>query len=373
MANHSPEINRDNELQCLLCGGGLEVIRENLLGSTTKGDKLHSFTLCKCSACGHVQKRIDSHYQRAMHDLYNSDYAAACGQRINIVNGKVVSRYLTLAQNLARILSLEKINGRILDIGSGGGDLLAAFSTELPNWERAAYDVSDSSAAVVSAKGATEFFYGDLGKIQKQFDLIVFNHVAEHLTNPLEVFRQAKRILRKNGHIVVIVPSFELVHPDLFIYEHCSHFTTRSLHFLASMAGLDVVNTMQNAVGKTEIGFIAKDSDNGIMNSVESALAWSESLPKTISMISHERKIGVFGLSGAGLWLGVLLKDKLAFFVDDDPSKQGKMFAQCPIISVESINPNDVVFVPFNNPDASIEMCQSLRSRRPDVRFYAAE
>jgi hypothetical protein len=69
------------------------------------------------------------------------------------------------------------------------------------------------------------------------------------------------------------------------------------------------------------------------------------------------------------MWLGAILKGELSFFVDDDPSKQGCSFAGCPIISVDEIPEGGMVFVAYNNPDASLMMCEKLKLRRPGVRF----
>ena len=66
----------------------------------------------------------------------------------------------------------------------------------------------------------------------------------------------------------------------------------------------------------------------------------------------RKEKIGIFGVNGAGMWLGAVLKGQLSFYVDEDPAKQGT-FAECPIIGVSEIPKDSVVIVAFNNPVAS--------------------
>ena len=71
------------------------------------------------------------------------------------------------------------------------------------------------------------------------------------------------------------------------------------------------------------------------------------------------------------MWLGVMLKGQLSFYVDEDPSKQGATFAECPILGVADIPKDSVVVVAFNNPEASAKMCERLKGLRPEIDFVA--
>jgi len=101
------------------------------------------------------------------------------------------------------------------------------------------------------------------------------------------------------------------------------------------------------------------------------AIAWAQSLPDFIRGYGKERPIGIFGVNGAGMWLGAVLKGQLSFYVDEDPAKQGTEFAECPIIGVSEIPEDSVVIVAFNNPAASRSMCERLKRIRPEINFVA--
>jgi hypothetical protein len=124
-------------------------------------------------------------------------------------------------------------------------------------------------------------------------------------------------------------------------------------------------------LGRIEIGFVSQRSEKGGSASPLEAIEWSQSLPEFVRGFGRERKIGIFGLNGAGMWLGVVLKGQLSFYVDEDPSKQGATFAECPIVGVADIPQDSVVVVAFNNPEASAKMCERLKQLRPEIDFVA--
>lgn len=356
---------------CLICGSPLSAIAENLHAASSRADVLYRFTLFECTLCGHVQKDVGPEYQAHLDGVYRVAYTLpGGGRKSNISNGKVVSREKTLAETLASLLG-TKSEGAVLDVGTGTGYFLAALSEELPHFDIVGYDLNNEKEELIRANGATDFYSGSLENIPKKFDLITLNHVLEHLPEPVTVLKQASALLKPDGYLAVVVPCFKSVYTDFFFLEHCSHFTESSLNLVSALAGLSIVDRMEGKLGRVEIGFISRRSEKATSASPVEAVEWSQSLPEFIRGFGSQRKVGVFGLNGAGMWLGAVLKDHLSFFVDEDPSKQGTTFAECPIIGVAEIPEGSVVVVAFNSPEASRSMCERLKGLRPEIEFVA--
>lgn len=355
---------------CLICGGRLSIIAENLSAASSRADALYRFALFECSLCGHVQKDIGPEYQAHLDEVYRVAYTLpGGGRKNNISNGTVVSREKTLARTLGSLLGTKE--GSVLDVGTGMGYLLAAFAEELPRFEVAGYDLNDEKEESIRANGATDFYSGSLENIPKKFDLITLNHVLEHLTDPVTVLKQASALLKPGGYLAVIVPCFQFVYTDFFFLEHCSHFTESSLNVVSALAGLSIVDRLEGKLGRVEIGFVSQRSEKAELASPRQAIEWAQSLPEFIRGFGRQRKIGIFGVYGAGLWLGVVLKGQLSFYVDEDPLKQGTTFAECPIIGVPEIPEGSVVVVAYNTPEASRQMCERLKQLRPEIDFVA--
>ena len=356
---------------CLICGGKLSTIAENLYASSSRADALYPFTLFECSLCGHVQKDVGPEYQSHLDQVYKVAYTLpGGGRKNNISDGKVVSREAALAKTLGRLLDTER-KGAVLDVGTGAGYLLSALSEELPGFDVVGYDLNDEKEELIRANGATDFYSGRLEDIPKKFDLITLNHVLEHLPDPVSTLKQASALLKPDGYLAVIVPCFELVYTDFFFLEHCSHFTESSLNVVSALAGLSIIDRLKGKLGRVEIGFVSQRAESrGAATSTE-ALQWAQSLPAFIRGFGSQRKIGVFGVYGAGLWLGVVLKGQLSFYVDEDPLKQGTTFAECPILGVAEIPRDSIVVVAYNTPEASRKMCERLTQLRPEIDFVA--
>ena len=158
--------------------------------------------LWRCDRCGLVfpnpmpvpQGGLEQHY-----DLNADDYFQHhdCG-------AKTTNAHAFLAQ--AELLSGKK--GRLLDIGSGRGELLRAAAEE--GWEAIGIDPSpqfakyaaEYSGVTVIPKPVEECHF-DHG----MFDVVILAAVLEHLYTPDDTIREVARILRKGGVLFVDVPN----------------------------------------------------------------------------------------------------------------------------------------------------------------------
>ena len=90
-------------------------------------------------------------------------------------------------------------------------------------------------------------------KTKNKFDIITFWGVVEHLKNPLEMFQMSKKILKKNGMMLILIPNlrsraYKLLGvntPTLNPREHMHFFTLKSMKNLAERTNLKIVNFHQ--------------------------------------------------------------------------------------------------------------------------------
>jgi 2-polyprenyl-3-methyl-5-hydroxy-6-metoxy-1,4-benzoquinol methylase len=360
------------KLICLICKSKLSLISRNLKTASSRADKILPFSIYECVNCGHLQKDVGAKYRKHLDDVYKTSYTLpGGGKKTNIVNGHSVSREMNLAKNIAAFFH-ERSDLSVLDVGTGEGYLLKAFSDGYPNFKLSGFDITREKEALIRKNGATNFYHEDLATITDRFDVITFNHVVEHLPDPVGTLTKAVALLKPKGIIAVIVPCFELVYSDFFFSEHCSHFTEKTLNVLSAFSGLSILDRMEGRLGAIEIGFLANRSQRASPVSPMTAINWTESLPTRILENGQDRTLGIFGLNGVGMWLGAVLKNKISFFVDDDPNKQGNTFSGCPIVSVNDIPKGSLVVVALNNPEASVRMLDRLKTLRPDISFLSS-
>ena len=136
-------------------------------------------------------------------------------------------------------------NGAILDVGCGSGATLLALR----------------SCGFVSLRGIDPFIpkplaYAGGVHVDKQrledtqgrFDLIIFNHVFEHLDNPTATLNHASRLLADDGQILIRIPLADSVAAQKYrenwvqldAPRHIILHTRKSMDLLAQKTGLQI-------------------------------------------------------------------------------------------------------------------------------------
>lgn len=148
-----------------------------------------------------------------------------------------------------RLRSIGPSAGRILDVGSGGGEFLylmkkVGFSASgvepnagYGNFSRVAYGLDITVTPVEQ-----------LDLPAHSFDVITANHVLEHVRNPLTTLKLLKSFLSREGILIVEVPNVEATYhsPNTkFHFAHVYNFSDVTLGRIAGRAGLATVDIQQ--------------------------------------------------------------------------------------------------------------------------------
>ncbi len=109
--------------------------------------------------------------------------------------------------------TVEPVNGKILDIGSADGMFTNVISEESGASEVVGIDVLAQSVKWANKhwKGKPmKFMVADAHKLNfpaNYFDAIFALEVLEHVYKPDQVLREIKRVLKKGGYAIFLVPS----------------------------------------------------------------------------------------------------------------------------------------------------------------------
>ena len=131
-------------------------------------------------------------------------------------------------------------NISVLDIGCGRGDVLKAF-------KEIGYDVSgiDLSREAIDLCKPIEVRQINIEKeedennFEKKFDIIFSKSLIEHLSQPIKFFEYCKKMLKEDGILIVLTPSW--VHhnfgPFYLDFTHVTPFTLHSLRDIGKLCG----------------------------------------------------------------------------------------------------------------------------------------
>ncbi len=136
---------------------------------------------------------------------------------------------------------------RVLDIGSGQGDLLAKLRPFLPHQEFLGLELSESGVRISRRKVPTAtFVVADLFLPPTALAVYegwatdaICSEVLEHVDSPVAFLRAARSYLAPGARLIVTVPGGPMSAFDRHI-GHRRHFTRESIGDVLQMAGFDV-------------------------------------------------------------------------------------------------------------------------------------
>jgi 2-polyprenyl-3-methyl-5-hydroxy-6-metoxy-1,4-benzoquinol methylase len=268
-------MNSEETLErCDICGNGTFRRR-------TVADAYHNgtFEIYKCLACGVGILFPVPAFEELEREYYSQNYHAYlsmgvegahsfAGKVKHAIKRAVLDTYLGYGQGSVlgyvaypfffRIPFYPQrvVRGTYLDVGCGSGVQLLHMK-EL-GWDVYGIDLSETALSVARKNGIEQLSQGTLIDVDfpdKKFDVINFTHVLEHVPNPHEILKNAHRILRDDGTLVIAVPNFEGIGNRLFgryseydVPRHLHQFTLKSLKVLLKENGFTIQEQYRNDV-----------------------------------------------------------------------------------------------------------------------------
>ncbi|MBI4058748.1 class I SAM-dependent methyltransferase [Candidatus Microgenomates bacterium] len=216
------------EQNCLACGRKLTLLGKN------KGASIF-----KCLKCG---LGVTQSVRQENYQTYHRDPVYLTSQK----------QFRNIFSKRMQILSEFRdanYNGKALEVGSSTGLILSLLKES--GWEVLGIEPSHTAASNAREKGiATLNTTFENAKLPpRSFDLVIFNHVLEHLTDPVKTLQKTNKVLRKKGLVFIDVPNFASfsarVERETWRYilpkEHLWHFTPTALFMLLQKAGFKVL------------------------------------------------------------------------------------------------------------------------------------
>jgi SAM-dependent methyltransferase len=158
------------------------------------------------------------------------------------------SRVVTYDDDIRRYNSLNNCNYKnILDFGCGNGGLLKLITQNKNNINVIGIELNKQIAEYLNKESI--LVYETLEQIPKQIklDIIMLNHVLEHLKDPIQILNQIKKYMNKNTLLIIEVPhandylikdmGCEAFKKFTFWSEHYILYTEKSLFNLLNKIG----------------------------------------------------------------------------------------------------------------------------------------
>ncbi len=152
---------------------------------------------------------------------------------------KNATKFIELFKPIVNVIKKYKSQGAVLDVGCSSGLLLSALKKE--RFEITGIEPHKEAYLRAKKRLGSHLFNGTLADYRKKykntFDVIIYNHVLEHISDVGGELKQINQALKKDGVLVVGVPNIKNVifyirqkyWESLMPNEHIWHFSPKTL------------------------------------------------------------------------------------------------------------------------------------------------
>ncbi len=232
----------------------IEIVPCNLCGSGRRKTIVAKFGLAivRCRKCGLVYanpRLIESELKKR----YGAGYFF--GEYLPLFRADAFSYSLDVIKDhyslyLSILTKYFQPGKRLLDIGCGAGFFLKA--AELAGWSVAGTETSEAASDYARAVTKVKVFYGNLEEIRlapESYDAVTMLDILEHLPDPMGTLKQARRVLKKGGILIVNTPDYQSL-SRVFLgktwavlspAEHLYYFAEKTLRLALGQAGFRVI------------------------------------------------------------------------------------------------------------------------------------
>jgi len=251
-----------NHGKCDLCGSSSHDVRY----------RFHDLDVLKCRGCGLVF--IEMHNPELLSkNVYDPDYFNDRGEYFLHVSNQDVNEVAgshmdSFREGLDRLRKYKGGGGTLLDLGCAVGVFLSM--AENRGWKVTGADISEYAVTQARKRCSGEVLVGDLADLHfpdASFDVITLWDVVEHFSRPSETLREAHRVLKDDGIILMDTPNEEalirkvayriyrllggrIAYPAKKLYHlyHLFYFSEKTLKRLLDKCGFDTVEVLYKPI-----------------------------------------------------------------------------------------------------------------------------
>ena len=270
-----------------------------------------------------------------------------------------VTRSAAVIAHLKKKRALGK-GSKVLDYGCHRGAFLALLSGR----GHAGYDVSEQYRPVVEGLGFS-YYTPDRTPPAKKFDLLTLIHVFEHLENPSSAMNDGIRALKDNGKIAIQVPDPVTQPTDLYVMDHFSHFSPRSLQKSAFRLGVRALEPPRRLLAGEWTALFERGGSRppagrntapSAFRSIRESLARGEE--RLLKVKKSRLPCALYGAGLLGSMVARFLKGQVKYFIDDSPQLRKAGPEGLPVHSPDSL-PGDPGLILITVPPSASARVQS--------------
>jgi hypothetical protein len=237
-------------------------------------------------------------------------------------------------------------NWVIVDVGCGDGIFIKRLAEKIPDVKCFGFDTSYKNIQTDTAPKTLEIFneyYGGNNRYNLEPNLIILNHVLEHIHNPVQFLQLIHNTMKDDAFVFIDVPDAEWILRNTviydFFYEHCQYWYITSLINVLEATGFKIIEFCNQFSGQN-LWVMAKRCINtghkvGINNNIKklcnefitSKDCQIRKIKDSIEYLGTRINIAIFGAAAKGIMFANIFdpaKKLISCLIDDDSRRQDK-------------------------------------------------
>jgi len=214
-----------------------------------------NFSIVKCSECGLCYTNPRPSMNQLLKDFYPDNYL--CYNRKDEGEQNLLESFFSYRTNEPRLKLIEKHIAKrtdeinILEIGCSDGYLLKYLKNRT-QWNLYGLEPNIKISSNLKNIGIniSHKLLCDSDYQCNFFDVIFMLHVLEHTENPFEELKNAYKLLKKNGALIIETPNIEAFDRKIFgpywwgyhLPRHLTHFSKSTLNSICAAVGFKSVS-----------------------------------------------------------------------------------------------------------------------------------
>lgn len=194
---------------CLICNSK-DIVPKYQNVDDYEYNTYHPVNYFICNQCGLISQ-LPVPKDKDIASFYPSEYRNHFMQKNGLIYAKLKKFQLWWFAKKLEFIILGKNHNKsasILEIGCGSGELLKTLKDRgFKNLFGS--DILEPAKHLLLEQGI-KFQKGDIVKsfpFPRQFEVIILNHVFEHLSDPVKVLKYCKKHLKHKGKVIIVMPN----------------------------------------------------------------------------------------------------------------------------------------------------------------------
>jgi SAM-dependent methyltransferase len=308
----------------------------------------------RCRRCQALFNVVDRDDVARMEAQFSADDYATSHQTSQTIQVAENKEPLTRSRLQADIIA-EAFPGavsRVLDIGCFDGRLLRELGEHFPKADLHGFDVNPFLEDYFRDDPRVHFWAQDLDKVFGRFDLICMSHSMMYIADTAALMSRLTQLLSPDGVVFIQVPDITRNPFSLLFCDTYYHYTPQVLINVLGRSGFEFTPWETDWFPREVMGFARRlRNDNALSYQediqIHESLRTLKRTAESLREIDDEGESTVLGTTINAAFVDSILKDRIAYFSDENPAAVGTRFRGKNVVHPSTVPKSDLMIMPY--------------------------